>query len=237
MQNHHRKLVALAACLLPVALLLPLLRSAKGYSEAKPVPQEKAQAGNDHHGFAGSSSCAGRGCHGAVQPNAHGVGQNEFSTWGRQDPHARAFEVLKSARAQLMAENLAPLNGGKTIKAHEDPKCLVCHSTPAFAVGDTPEMREHQSRGISCETCHGAAAKDGKGWLSAHTEKTWEKKPTAEKEQAGMKVLSEPQRLSAACVGCHVGSATQDLNHDLMAAGHPRLVFEASAYLANLPRH
>src|SRR5262249_7062057 len=29
----------------------------------------------------------------------------------------------------------------------------------------------------------------------------------------------------------------REVNHDLISAGHPRLMFEASSYLANLPRH
>src|SRR5207244_1023767 len=36
---------------------------------------------------------------------------------------------------------------------------------------------------------------------------------------------------------CHVGSAKYDVNHDLIAAGHPRLRFELGAYLANYPKH
>jgi hypothetical protein len=39
------------------------------------------------------------------------------------------------------------------------------------------------------------------------------------------------------CTACHVGSGNRDVNHDLIAAGHPRLNFEFDTYLANLPRH
>jgi hypothetical protein len=47
------------------------------------------------------------------------------------------------------------------------------------------------------------------------------------------------------CVGCHVGAPPdvtnyiplRDVNHDLIAAGHPRLDFEFSTYLANMPPH
>src|SRR5262249_38047400 len=35
------------------------------------------------------------------------------------------------------------------------------------------------------------------------------------------------------CVRCHVGEREMDVNHDLIAAGHPRLRFEYGAYLAN----
>jgi hypothetical protein len=39
------------------------------------------------------------------------------------------------------------------------------------------------------------------------------------------------------CVECHVGSPGRDVNHDLIAAGHPRLNFEFAAFLANMPPH
>jgi hypothetical protein len=39
------------------------------------------------------------------------------------------------------------------------------------------------------------------------------------------------------CAKCHVGNADKDVNHDLIAAGHPRLAFEYTAYHHLLPRH
>ena len=36
---------------------------------------------------------------------------------------------------------------------------------------------------------------------------------------------------------CHVGDGSREVNHDLIAAGHPRLKFEYAAYYANYPRH
>src|SRR5262245_288048 len=49
----------------------------------------------------------------------------------------------------------------------------------------------------------------------------------------------------AACTGCHVGAPRDDINglplrdvnHDLIAAGHPRLSFEYNIFLSNLPPH
>ena len=37
--------------------------------------------------------------------------------------------------------------------------------------------------------------------------------------------------------GCHVGTGAADVNHDLIAAGHPRLTFELTVYQARMPRH
>jgi hypothetical protein len=39
------------------------------------------------------------------------------------------------------------------------------------------------------------------------------------------------------CVRCHVGSPGRDVNHELIAAGHPRLEFDMGAYFAALPKH
>jgi hypothetical protein len=38
------------------------------------------------------------------------------------------------------------------------------------------------------------------------------------------------------CASCHVGDATRDVDHDLIAAGHPRLAFEYTGYHHN-PRY
>ena len=34
-----------------------------------------------------------------------------------------------------------------------------------------------------------------------------------------------------ACAACHIGDSSKEVNHDLVAAGHPRLAFEYSAFL------
>ena len=45
------------------------------------------------------------------------------------------------------------------------------------------------------------------------------------------------------CAGCHIGQDARgglplrDVNHDLIAAGHPRLNFEFAAYHENQPKH
>ena len=36
---------------------------------------------------------------------------------------------------------------------------------------------------------------------------------------------------------CHVGTPDANVDHDMIAAGHPPLRFEFSSYLANLPPH
>ena len=39
------------------------------------------------------------------------------------------------------------------------------------------------------------------------------------------------------CASCHVGGKAKDVNHDLLAAGHPPLRFELTAYHRKLTSH
>ena len=115
-----------------------------------------------------------------------------------------------------------------------------------FAADSAAGARTLQAQGIGCEACHGAAQKSD-GWLTMHTTKAWKELDAAAKEKHGMKDLSDPPcgRRTRCAPGCHAGAApdpkngvpARDLNHDLMAAGHPRLLFELSTFHANLPAH
>ena len=136
MKNNLPRLAASAACLLPVLLFLPLFHSAA----SSPTPGvEPPKSDSESHGFAGTMSCTGRGCHGAITPNkAPDLRQDEFSTWVRHDPHAGAYAVLKGARlvltgwpANLAATRMADQEANPGF--HEDRSgCLACHSTPGI---------------------------------------------------------------------------------------------------------
>jgi hypothetical protein len=96
------------------------------------------------------------------------------------------------------------------------------------------------SDGVGCESCHGASDR----YLGAHTTGAWTAKSRGEKEdQWGLWNTKDLARRALICAGCHVGEhsslglAVRDVNHDLIAAGHPRLNFELSAYLENTPSH
>jgi hypothetical protein len=39
------------------------------------------------------------------------------------------------------------------------------------------------------------------------------------------------------CLGCHLGAAGRQVDHELIAAGHPELLFELDNYTASLPPH
>ena len=188
----------------------------------------------------GVGSCAAAGCHGGDGSRKKSDGTVDFSSasyrvWIQRDPHARAYDVLLTERSKNMVRQL----GQGWHAAHEDSRCLVCHSslepTSAKADHSVPlwlAQNEMLHDGVSCEACHGAAEK----WLGPHTERTWRGHPARE-ELGFIDLRGNVVRRAQTCVKCHVGGPGRDVNHDLIAAGHPRLNFELSAYHANLPAH
>ena len=174
----------------------------------------------------GSASCAAAACHGGL--SGHPTIGAEFPIWSGRDPHSRAYSVLLNDLSQQMAKRLELKQ-----PAHESAVCLNCHS-PATTVTETVPRRERLPiDGVSCEQCHGPA----EHWLTAHVRKDWHARSLEEKLRLGYRDLSDVLTRANLCVDCHVGGPGRDVNHDLIAAGHPRLFFELSAFHANWPKH
>jgi hypothetical protein len=87
--------------------------------------------------------------------------------------------------------------------------------------------------GVGCEVCHGPAEK----WLTRHYRDEWKGLGPSEKKALGWADTRDLGARAETCVGCHVGRGDADVNHVLIAAGHPRLRFEYASYLARYPRH
>jgi hypothetical protein len=192
--------------------------------------------------YLGSASCSSTACHGRVAPlsrsESPSARRDEHTTWISRDPHSHAFSTLFDPRSVSIAEKLAGPNG-LVVPAHEDARCLACHTTPRPV-----ELLAHPSPinddGVGCESCHGPASL----WLGPHTSPAWQAFSPAEQESRfGFLNTTDPSGLASNCAGCHVGSrlepglADRDVNHDLIAAGHPRLAFEFSAFLDLYPKH
>jgi Cytochrome c554 and c-prime len=209
-------------------------------------------------GYAGTGSCSGRGCHGGTDPDQIGeLHRNEYTFCLANDKHSVAYSILFGDRATRIARNLAPGNpDGQTILAHEDERCLACHTVPRLAAKDVPPAaKSMRTAGVGCEACHGpAAGPDGKKpWLAAHTVSAkWDlsRKLNDHDRQVREQVydftdLADTRVRVGTCVGCHVGSPpdskrgipVRDCNHDIMAAGHPRLNFEMVSFEASMPPH
>lgn len=195
----------------------------------------------------GSGSCSGSSCHGSVRrvadlrPQPAGwtpVWRNEHTLWIANDPHARAYAVLLEPKSAEIVRNLAA-GRGPVEPAQEDERCLACHSTPR-APAELAATAWQSEDGVGCESCHGPASR----WIGDHAQVGFRGLPAEVKEgRYGLYATKDLGRRAEICAGCHVGrrdpatGIIRDMNHDMIAAGHPRLTFEFTAALANEPRH
>lgn len=174
--------------------------------------------------YVGAPSCANSGCHGSTVPlQASRVLQNEYYTWLNSDRHARAYNVLFNDLSARIVRNMRLRR-----KAYQETLCLDCHSTnvPAAKVSGRIDLED----GVQCEACHGPAG----GWRDAHTEAGW----THEKSvAAGMFDLRDLRVRAHGCDSCHLGHATKEVDHELIASGHPLLAFELDNYTETMPPH
>jgi hypothetical protein len=174
--------------------------------------------------YVGVASCVNSGCHGSTQPLKTTTAlQNEYYTWLNNDRHAGAYNVLFSDRSARIVKNMRLKK-----RAYEEAVCLDCHTTnvPARLV----EGRIDPEDGVQCEVCHGPAG----GWRAEHTEAGW----THEQSVArGMIDLRNVSARASTCTQCHVGTAKKEVDHELIASGHPILAFELDNYTESMPPH
>jgi hypothetical protein len=229
----------IAVCLAVAAALI--WDALSHFSSAAPRTAAAAAATNKSAvlGYAGAGSCASSACHGGDK-SLPAKWQSSYSVWATSDRHSQSYSVLFGDLARQIELNLAQHASGKPEAdgpaAHKDARCLGCHSLPEQAA--VPGLAID---GVSCEACHGPAGT----WLVRHTLAGFGTLPAAEKYSAtGMHDTKDLVARAESCVACHVGGPprdgdgfTRDVNHDLIAAGHPRLNFEFSAFLANMPPH
>lgn len=185
------------------------------------VPAQETTRGSAK--YIGAGSCSATACHGGVQPRTiTSILQNEYSVWVVQDSHAKAYRSL---------QNPVSLRMGRILgigKPENSPKCLTCH---ALAVPASQKGRDFDiSDGVSCESCHGPAS----AWLGPHTTRDF---PRAQSVALGMYDTSDLVRRSEKCLSCHLGTKDKEVDHQMIAAGHPDLVFELDSYSAIMPPH
>jgi hypothetical protein len=189
--------------------------------------------------FVGAATCAAAGCHGDAQSKSP-PWRTAFSTWLALDPHAHASDVLWTYRAREMTRLLAtrtadaterpPISDAEHARVLQD-RCVNCHATPSpTAAQPTPDSNP---LGVTCESCHGPAG----DWLRAHSRTSF-----ARNSSPGFADTKDLAQRAAVCMPCHVGpketgGQPQAVDHDVIAAGHPRLNFEFHAYFQSLPPH
>lgn len=194
-----------------------ILSLAAGAAALAAASQPATETGD----YVGPGSCSAVACHGAVRPGSGRILQTEYSTWIGRDRHARATEVLSDPVSQRMAKILgigAP---------QQAQKCLACH---ALDVPANARARTFATEGVSCEACHGPAS----GWLGYHVTRA---ATHDESVKRGMYDTKDVVKRTEKCLTCHLGTAGRSVDHEMIAAGHPDLVFELEAFSAAMPRH
>jgi hypothetical protein len=184
----------------------------------QPLPGEAGK-------FSGPGSCAASNCHGGVEPKlVVRISQNEYSIWAAQDKHARAYTVLSNPVAIRMGKIL-----GLEQPPNKSDKCLNCH-----ALNVRPEQRAQTFQtiedGVSCESCHGPAV----GWLGPHTLKNWTHEQSL---KLGMYDTRDLAKRTERCLSCHLGTEEKEVDHTMIAAGHPDLTFQLESFSSAMPRH
>ncbi len=187
------------------------------------VPDTPYGVGKAPFAHRASTSCSASACHGA---GAVGKVGSEHSTWAREavpaetsDPHAKAYSVLFNPVSVQMGKAL----GIK--EPHKDARCLACHAVDS---AKEPETRDQiLSEGVGCGGCHGPADK----WIAEHTLPSWQTRSNQSKwTEFGFVPTKNLVARTLNCATCHVGDGERDMNHDFIAAGHPRLAFESARF-------
>ena len=194
-------------------------------------------------GMVGAWSCGASNCHGGerhelVPPQRSG---GELEIYRSRDPHGRAGELLETERfADILlrlkiAEKLPQTasRGYRVLDQVRLQECMNCHNPADMENRWSPETGARSTSltfAIECETCHGSA----QHWIASHARPGWNRMAATLQGFQDTKNLLVRGR---ACSQCHVGDANHDMNHDMIAAGHPPLRFELASYVAKLPKH
>ena len=228
------------------ALLIAGPNDAQGQVPPAPTPISRMIESTDHipapmmtsvdsaqgffaKNFLGSQSCTASSCHG--NPRRESVTGSAAHFFFDADRHQRGGAVLRERRSKEIAERL-----NLPQPAWETKECLVCHAPAAIQSENRQDFQAKLAEGVGCESCHGPA----RNWLTLHHTLEW-KSPeiwsSEIKEEVGFRETKNLLNRVNDCADCHVGNANQSVNHDLIAAGHPRLVIEYAAYQSMMPAH
>ena len=174
-----------------------------------------ARGGEPTPKLLGANSCASSGCHGGG-----GATQNQVLVWSLKDFHSqRPPATLATARSKQIADAL------EIKAATTDARCTACHAP----LNSVPENQRGEffkvSEGVTCESCHGPA----ENWIRSHTRHDWTR---ADRTTAGMRDLQNLYVRANTCVACH-----QNVNTDILKAGHPELIFELDGQSVAEPKH
>jgi len=201
-----------------------------------------------------ATSCSSSACHGGPQPGVTrpaAAGQSAYGLWLERDPHARSWQTICSPESIAMMTRLGILRGEQIINQAGFDNCLACHNSHRSETAEPTVMIERASgsdevkrrsattrefrfprhtEGVGCAGCHGPAEQ----WVNEHYLASWQPQEAIARGFVPSDDLMTRARM---CASCHVGDHDRDMNHDIIAAGHPALRFEMAAHHSRLPKH
>ncbi len=190
--------------------------------------------------FLGRSSCASATCHGGSIDRGP-AWNHSLSIWNLEDPHSGAALLLREKASEHIVTMLDPA-AAESPERYDNvlrTRCISCHATasPMDCEARGPIDDSFLAEGVSCEACHGPAEK----WLESHIRVDWSG-PERFAPTTGMRDTESIIGRAQTCVRCHIGSRSsdglvRDMNHDLIAAGHPALRFDLVLYTESLSSH
>ncbi|EMI16623.1 hypothetical protein RMSM_06454 [Rhodopirellula maiorica SM1] len=208
----------------------------------------------------GSASCATSNCHAGPRP---GVTQAtvrrgaEYPLWLDNDPHAQSWKTICSDESVAMMQRLKIMDGDQIVDRAGFDNCLACHNStrrynepranrnahgghtdadPMTQLLSHPATTPHddvntfQREGVGCSACHGPSER----WIGTHFQHFWSPQNASDDGFVDAGDLYVRARM---CASCHVGDKDRDMNHDIIAAGHPALRYELATFHAWQPKH
>ncbi len=230
----------LIACALTIGFVAGGWHATPSSNRAFVSIQETAASPNDDDAprLIGLSSCAASRCHGGAKTPAGNDGpawQSAYNQW-TTDVHAGAYARLGNERSNQIVADLKIRYPEKSEEQIRRDHCVSCHST---VQGEDSSNGLYFDDGVNCQSCHGPAS----AWDKLHVLQkwvSWDETESKTRSEYGYHDMRDLQTRIQQCVQCHVGDAggnnrlPRDVNHDLIAAGHPRLNFEFHAYMKQL---
>jgi hypothetical protein len=180
----------------------------------------------------GAASCAASSCHGgplAAVSSATVPRGSEYPLFVENDPHSRSWRTLNSPESIEILTKLGILRSGEIVQPKAWENCLACHNTDRTVIneGVSPQIVE----GVGCESCHGPS----QNWYASHYQGP--ESVRIAKSELGLIDTKPLLQRARTCTLCHVGAKDRDMNHDIIAAGHPALYFDMAVYHDAYPKH
>jgi len=227
------------------ALLLAVVEQTRGQSSTKDtssssnLPDDPILSGwgvdSIHRmtrGVRGAASCATSSCHGGPKAGVSSPEAprgSEYPLWLERDPHAQSWKTISSEASVKILTKLGILLDGKIANAEGFQNCLACHNTDPNITAE--QLSPRIAEGVGCESCHGPA----EPWYDRHYQGSASAKFA--KTNLGLTDSGPLVQRAKICASCHVGSKDRDMNHDIIAAGHPALYFDMAVYHEAYPKH